>query len=304
MSLPSRFVSVLLSSALAVSMVPLTGSIAVAANPEPSEQVEQAVGDQDPSQTAAGGSDEGEVSSPPADEPDQDELQGPSGSLGSQAEAGVDGADEAVSEDDLPLGGPLESVAQGASAALSSSIASSAASYAPKREYLMPVLTGQDLGQNGRYVGSGTPWINPWNWASVKCSSTAADGSNVRVTSACEPGKLTTTVLNPTNRTVVSTKTINLSGALPEVGGVEVMPDGHIYLLTGQDNPSEADGTAVYRVTKYNTSLSAVGNASITSGQVWSGVQYPFEGGPPVWPWWARRSTFIWPELCTRQGMA
>ena len=171
------------------------------------------------------------------------------------------------------VGGPL---ADTPSAAATSAEARS--SYTDKRDYLMPVLTGQWLGTNGRY-GSSPSWIS--NWAAIRCSSSAREGTNIRITSACTSGKLTTTVLNPTTRKVVSTKTITLSGTLPLVGGVEAMDDGYIYLLTGKNNAAESDTATVLRITKYTASLTPVASASLTAGDVWWGVQTPFRAGSP-----------------------
>lgn len=186
---------------------------------------------------------------------------------------------EAAEEGELPVAGVIADVEEAAPL----NLVLSRAAVPDKMEYLMPVQTGKDLGRNGRY-GYGT--VNPSNWATIRCSSSAADGSQVRITSACTAGKLTTTVLNPKTRTVVSTKTVSTTGDLPIVGGVELMSNGYIYLLTGQNNLAENASATVLRITKYDKNLNRLGSASLTSGQVANhptifGVQMPFMAGSP-----------------------
>lgn len=274
----SRLLVVIISAALAAGAIPIAGWPAVAA-PEPTVKSEQDAAEEESAETPEGleivqdGRGESGLSPVPGgpsngNEP-QDENVDSDGEGAGKPEVG----NEDIGEGDFPLGGPLSA---GVSALPSRAV--TAASYPSRREYLMPVLAGHELGSNGRY-GDGTSYVS--NSATIRCSSSAAEGTNIRITSACTSGKLTTTVLSPSARTVVSTKTISLSGTLPTVGGVEKMSDGYIYLLTGRDNTAESNSNVVYRVSKYNASLALVGSASITAGEVWWGVQYPFRAGSP-----------------------
>lgn len=150
-----------------------------------------------------------------------------------------------------------------------------------REEYLVEVEPGKNLGTGGRYTDYGRG-IDPWNWASMRCSSSSVEGTLMRITSACTKGKLATILIDPVGHKVVSRKEVNLTAALPIIGGVAQMPDGYIYVLSGQGNPDELGGTEVIRMTKYDTSLTVIGSAGISSDKVTNilgGVWEPFSAG-------------------------
>ena len=176
-------------------------------------------------------------------------------------------------------GGPTERAAVGGSTLGTSAVADRA-------EFLMKVEPGHSLGRNGRYLEYMYTDATPWNWASTMCSSMSVEGERIRIVSACTKDRLRTTLLDPTSKEVVSQKEVVLSGVLPIVGGIEIMPDGYIYLVTGQDNPAKDDSREVVRVSKFDLSLGFVGSTSMTSGLIYggsphylAGITKPFNAG-------------------------
>jgi len=151
----------------------------------------------------------------------------------------------------------------------------------PRAEYLLEVEPGARLGRGGRYVEYQYGDASPWNWASVRCSTLVAEGALVRLVSACTPGRLVTTLMDPVALRVVSRLNVARTETLDLVGGVAVL-GGDVYVLSGQANPQERGEAEVLRVSRYSPGLAHLGSAGIRSDAVAEavvGVRTPFLGG-------------------------
>lgn len=193
---------------------------------------------------------------------------------------GVSPSYAAPTEPEQPLGGIIDPLQPpSAEAAIA---ASSQAGWRP--EFLASVLPGQSLGINGRYSRSSDPIASDMNWATPRCTETLTEGKHIRLVTACTANKLTSILVDPTARKIVSTKTISTDGSLPIVGGVEIATDGSIYLLTGQTNEAENDAAIVVKVQKFSPKLAALGSATLNSGKaisMFKGIIGPFDAGSP-----------------------
>lgn len=148
---------------------------------------------------------------------------------------------------------------------------------------LMPVEEGTSLGRGGRYALHGYSDASPWNWATPLCSTLAPEGSLVRLVSACTPGRLVSTLLDPVAYTVVSRTEVAFTQGLPIVGAVKVL-GGDVYVVTGENNDAEDDAREVVRVSKLTLDLVHLGSAGIASGRidrVFAGIVGPFDAGSP-----------------------
>ncbi|WP_165375494.1 hypothetical protein [Sanguibacter massiliensis] len=150
---------------------------------------------------------------------------------------------------------------------------------------LMPVEDGARLGLGGRYTLDGNRYRDesPWNWATPLCSTLAPEGSLVRLVSACTPGRLVSTLLDPVAYTVVSRTEVAFTQGLPIVGAVKVL-GVDVYVVTGENNDAEGDAREVVRVSKLTRGLVHLGSTGIASGAIhrkFAGIAAPFEAGSP-----------------------
>ena len=298
----------LVSVALAFSIVPT--ALAAPADDEPSTGSDPAVTEQtaDRSQPAgpadADGEGDGGGTAEPTSPPTP--AQPPSPDTGEQEPVETEDATQEPATDPKPAEGQTAEGADDPSEGIPEFVANSPLADDPGApmlrsmtlgagatqipEMLLPVLTDTDLGTNGRYDAQGSDgYIRTSSWARPACTASAAEGANLRITTICEKGWISSVLIDPVTRQAKDSKRVPLTGTLPILGTVAQPTANAIYVVSGQANPNELNGVDVVRIQRFTTSLEAAGTQTMKSEVapglpgigIGRGILSPFDGAAP-----------------------